>query len=193
MNAEQYLELERAAVEKHEFIDGAMVAMGGGSPLHSRIASNLIRNLPLKNDGRNCEVHGSDLRVSVHWSRLITYADVTVVCGKMEFADERRDTVTNPVLLVEVLSPSTEKHDRGKKAYLYRGIPSLREFLLIGQTPVEIDHYKKGENGIWQIETITRWEDSLELVSLGCRFPVAAVYEGFEGYQGCLGPVSCTG
>lgn len=182
LTPEQYLELERAAMDKHEFIDGAMVAMSGGSPLHSRIATNLIRNLPMKNGGRNCEIHGSDLRVSAHWSRLITYPDVTVVCGKMEFADNRRDTVTNPVLLVEVLSPSTENHDRGKKAHLYRGIPSLKEFLLISQKPVDIDHYRRGENGIWQIETISSMEASLELESLGCSFPVSGVYEGFEAY-----------
>jgi len=177
LTPEQYLERERARVEKHEFIDGAMVAMSGGTPAHSRIATNIVRNLPL---GSGCQIFGSDLRVSAHWSRLITYPDVAVVCGQLEYTDERRDSITNPTLLVEVLSPSTEQHDRGMKAHLYRQIPSLREFLLIGQTPVEIDHYRRLDDGSWQIVRLTKMDDSLALDSLGCAFPVAAVYAGLE-------------
>ncbi|MFN0106774.1 MAG: Uma2 family endonuclease [Bryobacteraceae bacterium] len=181
LTPEQYLELERAVPEKHEYIDGKMVAMAGGSPAHSMIATNLIRKLPLNTGGRNCQIFTSDLRVSVHWSRLITYPDVTVVCGKPEYADEKRDTVTNPTMLVEVLSPSTEGHDRGKKADLYRFIPSLREFLLIDQSPVMIDHYRRLPDGTWQIVALRDISDVLQLDSLGCSFPVSEVYEGLDG------------
>ena len=153
--------------------------MSGGSPSHSRIAANVIRHLPLQKGG-NCQIFTSDLRVSVHWSRLITYPDVTVVCGKPEYADGKRDTVTNPTLIVEVLSPSTESHDRGRKADLYRFIPSLREFLLIGQSPVLIDHYRRMPDGTWQIVALREMSDVLELESLGCRFPVTDVYAGIE-------------
>lgn len=164
-------------MDKHEFIDGAMVAMSGGSPAHSRIATNIVRNLPL---GAGCQVFGSDLRVSAHWSRLITYPDVTVACGPLEYTDGRRDTITNPTLLVEVLSPSTEQHDRGMKAHLYRQIPSLKEFLLIGQTPVEIDHYRRLTDGSWQIVRLMKWDETLTLDSLDCTFPVSAVYAGLD-------------
>ena len=179
LTPEHYLELERLVPEKHEYIDGDMVAMSGGSPSHSRIAANVIRHLPLQKGG-NCQIFTSDLRVSVHWSRLITYPDVTVVCGKPEYADGKRDTVTNPTLIVEVLSPSTESHDRGRKADLYRFIPSLREFLLIGQSPVLIDHYRRMPDGTWQIVALREMSDVLELESLGCRFPVTDVYAGIE-------------
>ena len=179
LTPERYLELERLVPEKHEFIDGDMVAMSGGSPAHSRIATNLTRNLPIRKGG-NCQIFNSDLRVSVHWSRLITYPDLTVVCGKPEYADGKRDTVTNPTLLVEVLSPSTESHDRGRKADLYRFIPSLREFLLIGQSPVLIDHYRRMPDGTWQIVAVREMSEVLELESLGCQFPVTEVYAGIE-------------
>jgi Uma2 family endonuclease len=180
LTPEQYLELERAVPEKHEYIDGDMVAMSGGSPAHSSIAANLIRKLPLNIGDRRCRIFTSDLRVSVYWSRLITYPDVTVVCGKPEYTDEKRDTVANPTLLIEVLSPSTEAHDRGKKANLYRFIPSLLEFLLINQCPVEIDHYRRLPDGTWQIVALREMSDSVQLDSLGCSFPVAEVYEGIE-------------
>ena len=180
LTPEQYLELERAVPEKYEYIEGDMVAMSGGTPAHSSIAANLIRKLPLNNGGRNCQVFTSDLRVSVYWNRLITYPDVTVICGKPEYTDGKRDTVTNPTLIVEVLSPSTEGHDRGKKADLYRFIPSLREFLLIGQTPVVIDHYRRLPDGTWQIVALREMSDVLQLDSLGCSFPVTEVYEGLD-------------
>jgi len=177
LTPDQYLEQERLVPERHEYIEGEMVAMGGGSPAHSRIAANVIRHLPLPK-GSTCQIFTSDLRVSVHWSRLITYPDVTIICGKPEYADEKRDTVTNPSLLVEVLSPSTESHDRGRKADLYRFIPSLREFLLIGQEPVMIDHYRRLPDGTWQIVALREMSDVLQLDSVGCSFPVAEVYEG---------------
>jgi Uma2 family endonuclease len=180
LTPEQYLQLERAVPERHEYVEGEMVAMSGGSPAHSRIAANLIRKLPLNNGGRNCSIFTSDLRVSVHWTRLITYPDVTVIRGNLEYADEKRDTVTNPTLLVEVLSPSTEVHDRGRKADLYRFIPSLREFLLIGQSPVLIDHYKRWPDGSWQVIALRELSDVLQLDSLGCSFPVTEVYAGIE-------------
>lgn len=179
LTPEQYLHLERAVEDRHEYVDGEMVAMSGGSPKHSRIATNLTRNLPLKSGG-DCQIFNSDLRVSVHWSRLITYPDVTVVCGKPEYTDEKRDTVTNPRLLVEVLSPSTEAHDRGKKADLYRFIPSLCEFLLIGQSPVVVDHFRRFPDGTWQIIALREMSDVLRLDSLDCSFPVTEIYAGIE-------------
>jgi Uma2 family endonuclease len=105
LTPERYLELERAAEQKHEFVDGVMVAMAGGSPRHAFISNRCSYLLTAALQDR-CGVFSPDLRVSIHWERLIAYPDVTVLCGEAEYADGRRDTMTNPTLVVEVLSPS---------------------------------------------------------------------------------------
>jgi len=180
LTPEQYLDMERAAAERHEFVDGAMVAMAGGSPKHALITMNAGAALRTALRGRPCLTFSSDARVSAHWTRLITYPDVTVVCGQPEYAGEKRDTIANPTVLVEVLSPSTEEYDRGTKANFYRFIPSLREFLLVGQTPVEIDHYRRMDDGSWQIVALRSGDDVVQLQSLEVSIPVAEIYQGVE-------------
>ena len=121
----EYLALERAADAKSEYLDGEIVAMTGGSRAHSLIAANLVRELGNALRERPCEVYGSDLRVSVALAGLYAYPDVTVVCGQPTFTDDERDTLENPTVIVEVLSPSTEGLDRGAKFTRYRRLPSL--------------------------------------------------------------------
>jgi Uma2 family endonuclease len=180
LTPEQYLELERAAETKHEYWNGEMYAMAGGSPAHSFVISNV--NIALGNlaRGKNCHVFNADLRVSVRWETLITYPDITVVCGPPEYADERRDTVTNPVLIVEVLSPSTAKSDRGEKAFLYRQVASMREILLVEPAPVHIEHYWKLPNGHWELETVTEPAAILKLASLDSELSATDIYRDIE-------------
>jgi Uma2 family endonuclease len=177
---EEYLAQERIADVKHEYIDGAIVAMAGGSPAHSLIAANVGRGLGNRLTDSSCLVFSSDLRVSVKWGKLITYPDVSVVCGKPQYVDAERDTIVNPTLIVEVLSPSTNNYDRGEKSRLYRMLPSLAEYLLIEQEPVEIEHYRRLPTGHWEIETLREKEAVIKLESVGCELPVKDVYRGID-------------
>ncbi|MFN0171113.1 MAG: Uma2 family endonuclease [Bryobacteraceae bacterium] len=183
-----YLELERAAEQKHEFVEGEMVAMAGGSLAHALIMMNIGADLWQKLQGKHCFVFSSDARVCVHWDRLITYPDVTVVCGQPEHLDEKRDTITNPTVLVEVLSPSTMNFDRGEKARQYRGVSSLKEFLLVDQAPVDIEHYKRLPDGTWQIIRITAPDSRVRLESIDCELEAAVIYRGVNALTGPAPP-----
>lgn len=138
MTAQEYLVRERQAAFKSEFIQGEVFALAGGSPMHSLIAANFVREAGNGLKGSRCKVFTSDLRVRVNPAGLYTYPDASIVCGELEFNDEHQDTVTNPTLLVEVLSDSTAKYDRGTKSVLYRQIPSLKELTLISQNEVYV-------------------------------------------------------
>lgn len=178
LTPEQYLELERASEEKHEFIDGAMVAMAGGSIRHALICMNAGAAFHRALAGTSCLTFSPDARVSVFWDRLITYPDVTVVCGKPEYTDARKDTLTNPTVVVEVLSPSTRNFDQGEKARLYRQLPSLREFLIVEQERVFVEHYRRLPDGSWQIVVYAEEGSVIRLDSLGATLAVSELYLG---------------
>jgi len=182
LTVEEYLELERAATEKHEFVDGEMVAMAGGSPRHSVISANVSGVIRNEKGGSGCVTFSSDVRVCLDQRRLISYPDVTVVCGPPEFLDGKRDVIKNPTLVVEVLSPSTEDYDRGKKATFYRLMPSLREFLLIGQEPVFIEQNRRLPDGTWQIILHQELQGTIRLDSIGADLSVASVYQDLDWY-----------
>src|SRR5262249_30313647 len=136
---QEYLELERKAETKSEYLDGEMFAMTGVTREHSTIANNIIRELSTQLYERPCEVHGPDLRVKVSPSGLHSYPDLVVVCGELQFEDEHFDTLLNPLMIAEVLSDSTESYDRGKKFAHYRMIDSLQEYVLVSQTECRIE------------------------------------------------------
>ena len=181
LSVEEYLDLERAATEKHEFIDGEMVAMAGGSPRHALIGANVLVALRGRRRSR-CAVFTGDLKVFIDQRRMIAYPDVTVVCGEPVFLDEKRDVVKNPSFVVEVLSPSTEDFDRGKKTTFYRLLPSMQEFLLVGQEPVFIEQNRRLPDGTWQVILHQDPQAVIHLESLGVELPVAAVYADLEWY-----------
>lgn len=180
LTPEQYLELDRASDVKNEYWYGEMYAMAGGMPPHSFVINNVQYALTGRLLGKGCHVFNADLRVSVRWDTLITYPDATVVCGPPKYVDDRRDTVVNPTLVLEVLSPSTAAKDRGDKAFLYRQVSSMREILLVEPTPIWIEHYWKLPNGHWELETVTDPAAILKLPSLDCELPVAEIYRDFE-------------
>ena len=180
ISPEEYLERERAADTKHEYVHGEMVAMAGGSPRHAMVIANVTGALWTRLQAGGCTAFSSDLRIAVRWGELIAYPDVSVVCGDLQYVDDRRDTVTNPRVIVEVLSPSTKNFDRGEKSRLFRLMPSIAEFLLIEQEPVEIEHYRKQPNGDWLLTTIRDRDAMIRLESLGCELPVADIYRGVE-------------
>jgi len=177
---EEFLERERAADAKHEYRHGQVFAMAEGSPPHSFVINNIQVALATLLRDRPCYVFNADLRVSVRWGKLITYPDVTVICEKPQYVDERRDTLTNPSLIVEVLSPSTRQLDLGDKAFLYREAPSMREILLVDPEPVMVEHYWRLPNGHWEVETVEDRTASIRLASLDCGLAVSEIYRNVE-------------
>lgn len=143
ISPEEYLRRERASDERHEYFAGRIYAMSGASREHSMICSNTLGSLWNQLRGKPCEVHSSDLRVQVSDTGLYTYPDLSVVCGKKLFADEHVDTLLNPKIVIEVLSPSTEAYDRGDKFAHYRTLDSLTDYLLIAQDKPRIEHYRR--------------------------------------------------
>ena len=180
LTEQEYLAVERAAPFKSEFFGGEMFAMAGGSPMHSLIAANLIRELGTKLKGRPCRPFTSDLRLKVEATGLFTYPDVSVVCGPLQFAAGTDDTVVNPTLLIEVLSDSTEAYDRGEKFQHYRQLPALKEFLLVGQRLPRIEQFLRRPNEEWALRTAQGLEASLAMPSLEIILELSEVYAGVE-------------
>ena len=148
LTEEEYLRIERQATIKSEFLNGQTLAMVGGSPNHSLLANRIGSLLDLHVPTR-CRVCNAGLRIHIPVSGLYTYADCSVICGEMQLSGDQQDNVLNPLLIVEVLSPSTEAYDRGEKFALYRTIVSFQEYLLVHQDRRHIEHYSKQEDGSW--------------------------------------------
>jgi Uma2 family endonuclease len=157
--------------------------MAGGSLRHSLITVNISSALRPQLRKSGCSTFSSDAKVCISRGRMIAYPDVTVVCGEPDFLDARRDVLKNPTVLVEVLSPSTENYDRGKKATFYRLLPSLREFLLVEQEPVFVEHNRRMDDGTWQVIIYQEAEGVIPLSSIGVELPVTVIYEEIEQYS----------
>jgi Uma2 family endonuclease len=172
----EYLAMERESETKHEYFDGEIFAMAGGNDARSLLAMNVSGELRQLLKNGPCRVYTSDMRVACP-SGLRTYPDVTVACGDPRFEDPRRDTLLNPQVVIEVLSPSTEKYDRGKKFANYQSISSLREFVLILQEQMRVEHYSRdsGANE-WILRTITNPDDSVFFPSIDCQIPLSEIY-----------------
>ncbi len=173
---EEYLRIERAAEWKSEYIDGEVFAMAGASPRHVLITTNLVGELRDRLRATPCTTYAADLRVATDRQRHYTYPDVVVACEPLQFVDEQRDTITNPTLIAEVLSESTEKYDRGAKFERYRSVLSLAEYMLVSQDRVHVELYTRQPHGAW---VLREWNDpdaEIDLGSLRCRVKVAEIY-----------------
>ena len=179
-------EREHAGEVKHEFINGEIVEMAGGSPAHALLTMNIGSALRQRLRGGSCRVFSSDLRVNVASTKLYTYPDVTVVCGQPEFHPDDPTTLRNPTVLIEVLSDSTEAHDRGAKSAHYRHLSSLKEYLLVSQGDPYVEHYRRLESGGWLL-TEYGVGTVVPFPALGLEVPVAEIYEGIEGLTTLLG------
>jgi Uma2 family endonuclease len=173
----QYLEIERRAERKSEYYNGEMFAMAGAKQAHNRLVANLVAGLHRQFRSRPCDVYPSDMRVRVSPGGLYTYPDVVAVCGEQRFLDDQRDTLLNPGLLVEVLSPSTEAYDRGRKFEQYKSIESLRDYLLVASDRLHADLYMRQADGRWLLTSADSLEDSLTLESVGAQLTLADLYE----------------
>lgn len=173
---EQYLAMERRADHKSEYINGRVVAMAGASRAHNLLAGNFYRELSRQLQGRPCEAYISDMRVKVSQTGLYTYPDVAVACGDIRYEDAGSDTLLNPAVIVEVLSPSTEAYDRGEKFAHYRRLESLREYLLVTQDKVRIEHYvRQGDQ--WLLSEISDPQGSVHLAAIDCNVGVSEIYD----------------
>ena len=174
---EEYLRMEENSSEKHEYFQGEIFSMGSGIPRHNFLVANVTAELIFGLRGKDCTPYSSDMRILVRSSGLYTYADVSVVCGETELAPDRNDTIINPVLIVEVLSPSTEKYDRSQKFELYRGLESLKDFLLVDQARVYIELYTRSASDTWLLQTFNSLSQTVTLVSVNLAIPVANFYD----------------
>lgn len=176
VSPEEYLARDRLAEIKSEYYDGEIFAMSGGSRAHSLIVVNVTGELNSQLANRPCEVYNSDMRVQVAVSGPYAYPDVTVVCGEAQFADAEVDTLLNPAVIVEVLSPTTEAWDRGGKFERYQQMASLREYVLIAQDRLRVERYARQAEGEWLLTVITRPEGVLSLASIDCELTLADIY-----------------
>ncbi|MFZ1642410.1 MAG: Uma2 family endonuclease [Candidatus Contendobacter sp.] len=172
---EQYLALERQANYKSEYVNGSIFAMAGASKEHNQIAFNIAGELHGQLKNRPCLAYVNDLRVKVNATGLYTYPDVAALCGEPQFEDEQMDTLLNPSVIIEILSPSTEAYDRGDKFAHYRRLPSLMEYVLIAQNKVRVEHYIRQDNK-WVLTEMDSLDETLCLASIQCEIPLREIY-----------------
>lgn len=176
ISPEEYLVRERAAECKSEYIAGEVRTMTGASRKHNLVAVNLAALLHTQLRGRPCETYASDMRVQTR-ADVYLYPDVVVVCGEPELADDRFDTLLNPTVVVEVLSPSTEGYDHGEKWEKYRRLASLRDYLLVAQDEPRVERYTRQGEGLWLFSETDGLDAELRLESIGCTLALRDVYE----------------
>jgi Uma2 family endonuclease len=173
----QYLEIERAAEIRSEYIDGQMLAISRGTLNHARIISNTLSRLNEQLRGTRCGAVSSDMRLHSAQFEIYTYPDIVVTCGPDKLLDGHKDTLIDATLIIEVLSPSTGNYDRGEKFRFYRSLPSFAEYVLLAQDAVRAEHHVRQNGGSWLFREFSLREDELVLASIGCRLELGPLYE----------------
>ncbi|MEN0050343.1 MAG: Uma2 family endonuclease [Bacteroidota bacterium] len=173
---EEYLAFERESDTKHEYHDGRIIAMAGGRPNHSQITNNTSRAVSAALDEMDCIVYGPDLKVRIEKANRVVYPDVMVVCGDLEMYDDKVDVITNPSLIVEVLSSSTERYDRTGKFQLYRQLPSFKEYVLIATDFPTVETFYREQENYWYIGSAIGLESSIYLKSIDRNIQPADIY-----------------
>lgn len=174
---EEYLELETAAEYKSEYYDGQIYPIVGGTPNHNQIAGNFSAALNFAFKGQPYRVFMSDMRLWIPQKRLYTYPDVMMVSGQLEFAENRRDTITNPLMITEVLSESTANYDRGEKFKLYRTISSLKEYIIISQSDQQVEQFSKTIDNKWVLSEYDQENAILALTSVQFQISLLDIYD----------------
>lgn len=175
LTPEEYLALERKATFKSEYISGEILAMSGASLAHTRITADIVTELNIQLRGRECEVISNDMHVRTSPKGAYFYPDIIVFCGEPQFEDNVFDTLLNPTLVVEVLSPSTEAYDKGEKFRHYQELTSLREYILVSQDRIRVEHYRLAKTQ-WVQTELHAIEGVLSLASIGCELPLQDIY-----------------
>lgn len=179
ISPEEYLERERKAETRSEYVRGEIFAMAGASIRHGRIVRNLVSSLDTALAGGPCEVFSTDLRLAVN-AGMYAYPDVMVVCGDPVTIDKHHDTIINPVVIIEVLSDSTKNYDRGQKFPYYRMLPALKEYITVSQDEVHVERHVRGSAGEWILTELGKLEDALELQSVDVALPLSEIYRRID-------------
>lgn len=178
MTIEQYLAFEEKSKRKHEFMDGEVFAMAEVKRNHSLIATNTTTELSILLREKPCEIHGSDIKIRIREGHYV-YPDVSVVCNEIDF-DSNNTTLLNPIVIFEVLSKSTESRDHGDKAEDYFKLASLRDYVMIAQNRVRVEHYSRIKKGKWTFEVLESLDDELVLSSIDCKISLKRIYSKVE-------------
>jgi Uma2 family endonuclease len=176
----EYLEFERQSEIRHELIDGEIFEMAGANKRHNRISVNAVRLLDNQLLERDCNVYGSDMRVKITSTEKYTYPDVVAVCGEEFFEDSTEDTLLNPMLIIEILSKSTEAYDRGAKFEYYQTIESFQEYVLISQEPFRVEQYVRKDKNVWTYFEFRQATDILKLNSINCELVLQDIYHKIQ-------------
>lgn len=174
---EEYLSFERSSKTKHEYYNGRVYAMTGAKEPHNLITGNIIAALHPQLRHKPCRIYPNDMRVKILKTGLNTYPDVVIVCGQPEFTDSTRDTITNPIVVVEVLSASTERYDRGMKFQNYRTIDTLSDYILIAQDKYHVEYFTRHEGGLWLFQEATGATGVIYIPSIDCTLLLEDIYE----------------
>jgi len=177
---EEYLAMEEKAEYKSEYFQGEIFALAGGTASHSQIAVNLIVTLAPKLQAKKCRLFSSDMKVWITEKELFTYPDITIICDKPEFYPGRKDAITNPLLIIEVLSDSTKSYDRVEKFEYYRSIPTFQEYILVDQYKVHIEHFYYESKGRWIFTEYKSIDDILNFTKINFKISLKEIYNQIE-------------
>ncbi len=177
---EEYLELERAATVRHEYLDGEIFEMAGANRRHNVLSANIMRLLGNQLLDRECSAYSSDMRIKISPAGDYTYPDVVAACGEEIFEDDKEDNLLNPMLIIEVLSKSTEAYDRGGKFGAYQTIESFREYVLVTQEPFRVEQFVRKEENVWTYFEFRRPDEIVKLSSIGCELSLRDIYHKIQ-------------
>jgi len=163
---QEYLKMEKASDVKHEFYEGEIFAMSGAGARHNIISINIVGALLKELEGKPCRPYGSDMRIHIPENTLYTYPDISIICGDIISSDDDEDTATQPTVIIEILSPSTQRYDRGDKFKLYRAIPALREYILVDAESINVECFSLNDEFIWELREYKKLEDNVSIKSI---------------------------
>ena len=179
----EYLKFDHQSDQKYEYYDGQIYLMAGATPRHNLISASVNFTLYAQLRGKGCFIYSGDMHVKVEKTGLYTYPDMTIVCGQPQYEDTKPPTLLNPTVIIEILSPSTERDDRGKKFQHYRNLDSLQEYILISQSGYRIEKFTKQTDKVWLFREVIGRYEKLFLSSLNCQLALSEVYDqvSFDG------------
>src|SRR6185312_3184920 len=177
ISIKEYLEMENASMEKHEYYKGEIFAMSGAKIPHNTISSNLSGILYNKLKGKKCKPYGSDQRIHIQSNTLFTYPDISIICGEIKTLNNDDYNVLNPAVIIEILSKSTKNYDRGEKFKLYRDIPTLKEYILVDSETIHIEVFRLNENNHWELEEYDSIENVLFIKAIDEKIAISEIYE----------------
>ncbi|MDQ6844110.1 MAG: Uma2 family endonuclease [Bacteroidota bacterium] len=178
ISIEEYLWMENASMEKHEYYQGEIFEMPGAKMPHNKVSKNLLGTLFGKLKGKKCQPYGRDVRIHIQGNTFFTYPDISIICGEVITLNNDDYNVLNPTIIIEVLSKSTRNYDRGEKFKLYRDIPSLKEYILADSESVHVEVFRLNEKDHWELEEYNSAEDFLFIKAINEKILISEIYDG---------------